>query len=217
MELKPYLEGHTLVVRGLFNPAILQPMWFAKHNLIRSHEAETAEIVLINPDISNFSTDWFQLQVTQQHFQISTVQVAYYEALRDLVAGTFKLLEHTPLSQIGINFHYHFNLESEDAWHSLGNMLAPKEFWSHLLQSPGMRTLTIEGQRPDDEKGFIRATVEPSVQIRQGVYVSINDHFELEELASGDASSSMQKILELWKPSQARAEKIAHSIVKGDK
>ena len=69
---------------------------------------------------------------------------------------------------------------SVEAWDRIGHVLAPKDKWKALLKEPGTRSLTIEGQRPDDYHGYILVKVEPSSVLGpQGVYISVNDHYEL--------------------------------------
>ena len=55
---------------------------------------------------------------------------------------------------MGINRDMHFRIEREERWHALGDILAPKDIWSQKLagcgdrNKPGLRSMTIEGQRP---------------------------------------------------------------------
>jgi len=177
----PQLEyqGVNIVLRGDFNAAIFHPSWLAAEDLIRPQEAEAAKIEIVSPRVAVFTTEWLQLSVFGDRFQAGTVQEAYYEALRDLVVGVFTLLNHTPLRLMGINRHFHYRLESEEAWHGVGHRLAPKEDWKEALTNPGMRSLTMEGKRPDNFDGYIRVKVEPSTRVQFGVYVEVNDHYEL--------------------------------------
>jgi hypothetical protein len=172
-------QGGNIVLRGQFNPAIFHPAWLSAQNLIRQQEADAANIQIIHPDATIFDVEWLQLRVTQDRFQATTVQEAYYEVLRDLVIGVFSILNHTPLSMMGINWNFHYALGSEKVWHAVGDRLAPKQDWQALLKHPGMRSLTIQGERPDELPGYIRVKVEPSPQIQFGLYVDINDHYEL--------------------------------------
>src|SRR5882762_5070374 len=114
--------------------------------------------------------------------------------MRDLIVGTFNLLQHTPLHKLGINIDMHFRMDSEASWHAFGHRLAPKDLWQDTLKNPGMRSLTMEGQRPDAFRGYIRVQVEPSIKIHPGVYVRVNDHYEIETLQPGTGSDAMLDI-----------------------
>jgi hypothetical protein len=169
---------------GSFNPRIFQPAWFAAEGLIRKAEADEATIEVIHPEVVSFHTELFHVQVVADRFAASTGNPSFYEPIRDLVVGTFRILSHTPVYALGLNRDGHFRVDSAEAWHALGNRLVPKEPWDNLLEKPGMRSLTVEGVRPDGRKGYIRVRVEPSVKVLpHGVYVAVNDHYEVQDKA----------------------------------
>jgi hypothetical protein len=179
--MKPQLEieGLNIVVLGTFNPQIFQPEWYARQNLIGVEQAEKASIEFINPDISVFSIGWMRLEITRDRASFGTNQAQHFELLRDLVGSTFKILQHTPLSRFGINWVCHFRMPDIESWHKIGHKLAPKEPWAEVLQDPGMRDVMMEAKRPDKYAGKIYVTVQPSLIVQPGVYVMINDDFEL--------------------------------------
>jgi hypothetical protein len=98
--------------------------------------------------------------------------------LRDLVIGTFKLLEHTPLTAFGFNRFGHFSAPSEDGWHAFGHHFAPKESWSSILKNPGLIGLVMEGKREGCE-GKIQVRIEPSPITALGIFITINQHHDL--------------------------------------
>lgn len=213
-EKKPEIEGVSIVFLGDFNPKIFQPAWFAAQDLIRNEEAEKVKIEVIHEAIVNFSLEWLDIQVLQNRFLAGTQQSPYYPVLRDLVISTFRILSHTPIRMMGINFHFHFPMESEEAWHALGHRVTPKEIWANILEKPGLRSLSMEGKRPDDFKGSITARIEPSKQIRHGVYISINDHYEIKDLESSLGCKEIINILEsAWDSSATKSKEIAYSLL----
>jgi hypothetical protein len=208
------IEGVGIVLVGSFNPQIFQPAWFAAEGLIPKEEEEIAKIELIHREIASFSTDWLHLQVTTDRFSATTTQSSFYEPLRDLVLGTFRLLRHTPILQMGINRDAHFRMASEEAWHAFGYKVAPKEPWAGILKEPGMRSLTIEGQRSDQLRGYIRVRVEPSVRVHPGVFLNVNDHYEAQNMETGRGCDEVIDILDReWRTSLERSSKIAFSLL----
>jgi hypothetical protein len=211
---KPEIEGVGIVLVGSFNPQIFQPAWFAAEGLIREEEAQAAKIELIHRQITLFSLDWLHLRVTDEQFAATTTQSAFYEPLRDLVLGTFRLLRHTPIRMMGLNRDAHFRMSSEDAWHAFGHRLAPKEPWAGILKEPGMRSLTMEGLRPDNLKGYIRVRVEPSVRVHPGVFVNINDHYQAKDIELARGCDEIVDILDSeWKTALDRASEIVSSLL----
>ena len=117
---------------------------------------------------------------------------------------------------MGINREFHFDLVSEDSWNGLGHRLVPKQDWNPLLKSPGMRNLVVEGLRPDDLKGYLRVMVEPSTQIKYGVYIQVNDHYILKEDEKdvGGVDRARVVLSERWNESMTRSSEIAQAIAK---
>ena len=210
------IQGTNIVIRGAFNPAIFHPSWLATQGLIRLQEADAAEIEIVHPQVTIFNAEWLRMAVTVDRFQVATTQVPYYEFLRDLAVGIFDLLRHTPLTVLGINQDFHYQLQSESAWHRVGHQLAPKEHWSAVLSGPGMKRLEMQGKRSDDFKGYILVKVEPSVRVTpHGLYISVNDHYELPSASESPASAeeAIEILSEQWMDSMQRGLQIAERIV----
>jgi len=106
----------------------------------------------------------------------------------------------------------HFSLQSEENWHRLGDKLAPKEGWREILEGrPGMLALIITAQRGDASGSIVTVRVEPSSQIKFGVYFDINENFPA---PTNDALKSlMGTVRERWEESQAYAAKVANHIL----
>ena len=206
------LEGASIVFIGSFNPAIFHPSWYVAEGLWSKTELENAEVGVIAADTCSFRTEQYTLQALNNRFMISTAQPPLYDSLRDLAIGTFRILRHTPLAKLGLNRDFHFRLEAEEGWHAIGHKLAPKEHWNPILNNPGMRSLAIEGTRPDGLDGAVNVRVEPSNKIKHGLFVSINDHFEVDDTLAKSASAILSIAEEQWPESQRRADEIIRHI-----
>jgi len=145
----PEISALSVVLRGAFNPQIFQPAWFASEKLIRKEESDNAKIQLIHPQIVIFDLEWLRLNVDTNIFVATTKQEPSFELLRDLISGTFQILHHTPINQMGLNMEMHFKMPSEDDCHAIGDRLTPKEPWTGILEKPGMRTVVMQDLRPD--------------------------------------------------------------------
>ena len=213
------IQSYSVVLRGNFNPAIFHPSWFGAHGLLRPEEVEQAvkqPEMVVHSEASVFSAEWLQIAVTKDRFQAFTTQESHSELLRDLVMSIFGLLVHTPLNAMGLNRDFHFRLESNDVRNSLGYRLVPKQNWQNVLKSPGMMNVTVHGQRPDDLHGYIQVVVAPSVKVDNGVYIAINDHYELKTDSTKAATEKATDILsKSWSVSMERAKTIATTLVVG--
>jgi hypothetical protein len=212
---KPQLElnAHSIVLIGAFNPAIFHPQWFGRQGLLPAGEAENAALQVVHPQMSQFETERFYIQVTQDRFTAVTKPNTSGEPLRDLVYATFVILEHTPVTAMGMNRQMHFAMGSEDAWHRLGDKLAPKEPWSPLLpHRPGLRTLEIHSSSKDPKESSMTVKVQPSVLVTHGAYFEINSHHPGSSMDSG-RSEALQILKNEWDSAQEKGETIARDVL----
>ena len=184
--------------------------------MIQQEESDHADVKIVSPEVSVFSIGWLAVEVTSDRFAVRTSQIQHLDPLRDLVRGTFALLRHTPVKQMGINRQAQFRSPSEDAWHQLGHRLAPKEPWDGLLEKPGMRRVQMQGVRPDQYKGRIAVAVEPSTKLKPyGAYIEVNDHYDLDEAEKGNECDRMMEIfIASWQTSLDRSLRIMQTLMK---
>ncbi|MBI2749737.1 MAG: hypothetical protein HYX43_10475 [Burkholderiales bacterium] len=176
------------------NPKIFQPAWFALGNLIRASEAESATIEIIHEDVVAFRTEWFNLNVLRNKIIFRTAQDPYAKHLYDLALGTFKKLSHTPLYQLGINRNRTYEFESDDEWHGFGHFAAPKDAWEKVLDTPGLKVMTMQGKRTGGTKGCVNVTVE--AQPNRRVAIQVNDHYEVNDASKIHSADEMLGVLE---------------------
>lgn len=214
---EPELSAVSLIFVGSFNPQIFQPAWFAAQGLLRENEAETADIAVVHSEVVAFTTESVALEAQRERLAISTKpETDAVEVVRDLAISTLSILRHTPVYSFGINTQGHYLVDEREEYDRLGWTLAPPGPWGDALQRPGMRSLTVQGLRPDERRGALLATVEPSIRIQpHGVFVAVNDHFDVAspgEQAVG-ASPAVELLTESWEDSRARADVIVKQVL----
>lgn len=225
-------EQLSIVVRGGFNPDIFHPQWFSKHGLLRDKEVESAEgipssdgedeenIGFVTNQVTKFEIDWLKIHATRDRLQIDSVQGSYYEELRDVVQGVFELLEHTPIRVLGINRSFHYSIDDDDPKEirdELGHSLVPKnKGWDNLLNNTVTRSVTVQGVRDESPcDGHVNVTIEPSTEVRYGVYFGINDHHQfVSRTESGGKPPSETELFESlaqenWQASLEKSKEIA--------
>lgn len=214
---------------GAFNPAIFHPWWFGQAGLLSAEEAKAAKVEVVHRNLAAFSTDWLSVQVTDDRFMAVASDAGHAPALRDLVVGTFSLLEHTPVRALGFNRQMHFRVADEEKWHAIGDALAPKTYWEKALAGrPGMRVLVIQGERPSSPGKYVQIRIEPSVKVTPGVYVLFNEHFDLGQAGNQSeapdaptdqpAGAGMTKqlvdyVVSEWEPSSAFGLEVAQRMM----
>jgi hypothetical protein len=209
-------DNASIVLIGSFNPGIFHPAWFEKQELLPSTETQNAKIEVISNEIAVFTMSWVRIEVIGNRFVAKTADESKYGPLRDLVVGTFKLLEFTPVTQVGMNREIQYQMPNESSWHSIGHKLAPKEPWNPYVKSSGLKSLVMEALRDDKRDGLFNITVKPVLKqplpAKQWlVEVSFNDHVDLgESKTSLDACSIL---VEDWDKSLVRAADISVGLI----
>jgi hypothetical protein len=221
--------GSSIVALGSFNPPIFTPDWFERNNLIGSADAQIARgdsSLVISQNLTHVATEWFDLQVLHGRLAIESKTVLSPQ-LKDLAVGMFSLLLQTPISALGLNFSGHYKFDTVDEYHRVGDVLAPKDIWNQLYppeknQSAGLNNLTISIQpckrtevpKTKDRKNI---TIQPSAKIKDGVYLSTNDHREIvvpENENVGSADIALRIIESNWQSSWDESLRIFDGIMR---
>jgi len=210
LRIEPEISGVSIVLRGNFNPSIFQPMWFAKQGLISEEAAAGAELGVVHPEVTIFKVDPdFSFSVDRDRLVINR-GIAPLIVASDLICRMFgDLLPHTPIGQLGINRNVHFSVGSFEKRDQIGQLLAPPAPWGKWgegfsagdeTKRGGLLSMTmIRRNLRDREVGWIQAKVEASNKIgqgRTGIFMEINDHYQLPDPASAVDAMVMIRILQ---------------------
>ena len=193
---RPAIEGYSIVLAGSFEPKELVPGWFTENGLIDPHAAEDLELEVILPDVCQYKLSWLGVSVDRNRLNLNTNDEKRLRPLRDLAYELLRVKSEVALRGLGINGQAHFPADSEKAWHKIGHTLAPKSTWSPILKDPGLLTMTVQGQRDDEREGFVNVKVEPSVKIQHGIYIDVNDHYQLAPDGEFASAADAMRILE---------------------
>lgn len=213
-ESKIEIAGTSIVLLGSFNPAIFHPQWFAKNGLLPQREVDEADLQVVHPQLSHFETERFVIQVTPERFNGFSKPNTISAPLKDLALGTFFILEHTPVTAMGLNTMLHFSMPSEEAWHRIGDKLTPKDGWKEVLPGrPGMLSLDILSPKESPIGASIRVRIQPSTLVKPlGVYFEINNHFPASE--ESGLKGLMNILQSEWGSAQENGETIGRHILK---
>ena len=200
------------VLVGSFNPAIFHPEWLVRHELVPADDIQGASVEIVHQDISKFSFDWLGVDVLRHKFSARTNDPSKFDPLRDLLISIFKILDHTPLKQLGMNLVIDYEFENEETWHKFGDVLAPKTIWQKSLPDRiGLTNLTIQSPRNDKFEGYLQVSIGP-IEPKYQARININNHIELQN--QGNLLSVPEIIAANWDDAIASAEQVAERTIK---
>jgi hypothetical protein len=175
------LEGASIVILGSFNPVIFHPSWLLANGLISKDDSEDTEVKQIHPAISSmFVGKWLNLEVMRERFSVICSEPPSFQRMRDLVLGVLSLLEHTPVTAIGMNFDRKFSLRSEEALHKVFDRFCPASCWKGIIESPAFKSFEVSRGRTKERLLNLKIAFEHKVEF--GLFVSSNYHREPEDL-----------------------------------
>lgn len=219
-ELKDFAT--SAVVLGRLNPLIFSPEWLHSNNVIGPEDAKAARerggIEVIAPNIASVVLGSMKLIVEEGRFQLSVSDEPLVRA-KDFTASCFRLLAHTPVFAVGLNFDAVITPSDLEKWHRFGDLIAPKAPWGDFTfdgreRAGGVRALIMERSRGfGGREGYIRL----SVQVNEGRDLSanlqVNNHFAIgtgDKLGSG---ADVYKLLEdLWDEAYENSKKLLENV-----
>jgi hypothetical protein len=173
------VHGLALAVFGHLNPQIFRPAWFRRWEVLSEAEAKDAEPMIADEEgLVAFRTDVFTLEVSHDRLIVRTTHRDQFTKIRDLIAHTFRLLQHTPVYSVGINWELHHQFEDEAAVDQFLDVFAPRAPWSDLSPSIDERRLALSMPRDDQLPGRRQIEVSKSAELDFGVYVGFIDEFD---------------------------------------
>ena len=220
----------TIVALGDFNPPIFSPDWLERNGLIGEEDAATArkdDSLVVTKQLTRFQTDWFILEVIEQRFSLTgRGPLAASPTLKDLAAGIFLLVPHTPIRAVGLNFFAHYKFLIEADYHKVGDVLAPKTVWNKVVapegdKDIGLLNLTMQilpskrGERPTT-KDLRQVGVQRSPKVTNGILLSYNDHHEAafdSDKDKASAESAVEVIYEHWEAAWSDATRIFDELI----
>src|SRR5690606_12111825 len=103
-----------------------------------------------------------------------------------------------------------FRMSSTEAWHAKGHLLAPKDPWKGILQAPGLLSMTMREERAD---GYFDVKLGPAELVKDGLLVSVNDHYELDPAS---ADNARRLVNSKWLETLTRSRHVAVALARED-
>lgn len=213
-ELKDF-SASTIVV-GSLNPLIFSPDWLLSAKAIGPTESAAAKengIEVLAPNITSISFGSMKLIVEQSRFVLTVSDEPLVRA-KDFPATCFRLLSHTPVVAMGLNFNATLKTNDNEKWHRFGDLLAPKCPWGDYFVDQegtrfgGLRSLVMERAGAlTGRKGHVRAMISVSEGVSGEAALQVNNHFALDAAGAPGTGLEVYKLLEeCWDEAMKQSE-----------
>ncbi|MFH1931518.1 MAG: hypothetical protein ABIN18_08030 [Pseudomonadota bacterium] len=224
-EIKTIKQSRVIIL-GSFNPAIIHPEWLDRNQVLPPTEvrgiteakkewerdlegikvASVSSNVFVSGSQTILSLPSYRIFVTPDKFDATTLKREKHNELCRFVASTFKILEHTPVKAMGINFisSLRFSEHAGDLMHRYF-CAEPKAltsiFGEHYLIDSSVRY---------DYKDF-KVTVRLGLREKKDeIGIDFNYHMELTEKEG--TKELIDNLLENFKPTMLNADKVIRGL-----
>jgi hypothetical protein len=210
---QPSAEFCSIVVTGMMNPAIHHPSWYQSIKLLDKAEYEaaiTAQMVLMQ-QASQFVAPEFSVICIPDRWEIQTVRFANMGRLLSVASKVFEVLDHTPVSAYGFNFHFHKDTKVENVGQRLGSVIEKLPLGQKLSGDiAGQFLLAATSGQEKKTKSVAQSQLGKSI-----AFISLNFHYQVvatQESHHFDLGPLLEK--HFW-TDEAEAQAFAQSVVEG--
>lgn len=192
---------------GRFNPLIISPQWLGKFKILPSQDIQWAEgelpeikeiktktekivfkkapKILVTNEISELNFPDIRILTLDNRFQCSSTIRGSFTKIVETTVRIFELLNHTPITGVGINFDSHLRF-AEDSKDKLNNLFGGQ---TELLKSIYGNDFSLEGTIISDFDGTkLSTTIQKSKKLEGGLLIKFNYHRDLASDEAGEAT-----------------------------
>jgi len=178
------LVGTKFLTSGLSYKSLIEKEVFASDFMNNSN------IEVLTPLQLMMSSDWLQLDITEDRVSFTTSDASQKYPLRDYISNLVSLFDLGPkIKQIGFNYTRRIYCENEAEWHRVGHSIMPKTIWDTLLNDDsikfGLNKYEVKSnKRTDDLPGYLLFRVLPMEDL--SLELMVNEHIDYNKTEKGD-------------------------------
>jgi len=187
----------SIVFLGHLNPAIIHPQWFERYKILPIQETQKAsgekprvievpgeKIILEESPLTSVTASRayipfpsLTIDVTLDKYVCSAVKSECFPLVKDVTEKTFNILEHTPITSVGINTEGHWKCK-ESAHNILKRLFANDDNSFRSRFGEEYRIGGIITFKKDNKQVSLR--INGSTTLNDGVHFNFNFHYVIE-------------------------------------
>lgn len=221
------LNTSTIVFLGNFNPAIFQTQWLDRYKILPSQDIQWAEgkdaqqikvpdstiilekvpNIMVTPTQTLLQFPSFQIEVFPDKYICSSKNKESFSLIKNVTISIFKVLEHTPITAVGINFEgdSRFNKGAQEILNDLfvNNSSAFNKTFGNEFRIGG-----IIGFKQENRKITLR--LKNSNTLEDGINFSFNFH---EDIESQQAILAIETVSRNYDKDISKSNKIIKDLI----
>lgn len=171
----------SIVLVGEFDPLVLTPHWFAKQGMIPQEDIdENLAIELVYKDLTKFSLANIYVEIQPSTLILRSDHPSFDYRIHDLALSILSALKDCKVRALGLNLYTDVYFDSLDYWHSVGDLITPKDIWYKAIpesEKIGMANVQMQIKKPEGEQGLYNFTV-GWLETPKAIRFSINNHYD---------------------------------------
>lgn len=183
----------SIVLVGEFDPLIMTPHWFAKQGMIPQEDIdENLAIELVYKDLTKFSLANIHVEIQCATLILRSDHSSFDYRIHDLAISILSVLKSHEVRAVGLNLYTDVYFNSLDGWHSVGDLITPKEVWLEAIpdsERVGMANIKMQIMKAKGERGVYNFTV-GWLDTPKAIRFSINNHYDSNQLSSASKHKS---------------------------
>jgi hypothetical protein len=197
----------------MMNPGIHHPSWYHYVKLLsdKERDAAVAGPLVIMQQVSQFVAPDFGIVCVPNRWEIQTTKFASMNRILDAAAQVFKILDHTPVSAFGFNFHFHRETHVQKIGDRLAATIKRLPLGLQLFANAEGQ-LSITSSLPNRKK---TATVAQSVLGTNRAFVGFNFHYEIALTQPASHFDLAPLLVEHFRPNYDESERLTKDITDG--
>ena len=207
------MDQNIILLAQNFNPTIFSDSWLKSYEILGKDEVVKQQIY--TPIAVNLTTESFSLVITPEQLQLTIQENApAIETIQRTTAKIIRLLPHTPLAALGINFDWFAEPEDAKRYYELSREFCVPQN-NPILKFFGKIDSRFGIYMSADHGDFrLKLDIKPRIYVHEkekieGLNFSFNFHRDLKpNVAKQTSSDLVLPLLDQWKALKEKSEEI---------